>query len=415
MGTFLIPIVIAAQVAVIVILLRLVKGHILSVSLRASSNQSTLPCARPDLSTLNCRVRLVEQNQENCAFDAFIVEICGSICAPDDTHNTTVQITIADLTDGPGKAKPVHGTAKRWQRQDSSEFYYKADLGRLSNRGTILSDWMAVAQLNLEWLILPRKGKRNLQFTTSILSRQNGGELACARCTFIYENSALGYIDLEENIRRTRMLAVTLAFAVSASDNKLFDCEIELIKSWARENVDVFKKARGGIDASGSLKSVQTSGRAKRELEKVLNKAVVFFRKGNKVDTYKICKEMVEIVSLSHRYDVLELCLRVVQAKGVAAAEELALLKNLAKWLEVDTNRFRTMTERILPANIHQVEDKEIILGITADMSEEQTREHLNKEYRKWNARVTSSNPDIQLQADCMLEFIAEARKQYVR
>lgn len=414
MGGFLIPILIAIiPVVVVFIFSRTPKPIEFLVLLKEKSGQSNKPRKQPDLSTLNCRVRLAKQNKEKCVSDVFSVEICGLIHAPGDTHNVTVQITVADLTEGLDKVKLAHSTVKRWQRQDSPELCYKADLGRLPERFTTLTDWMTVAQINTDWLMLPRKGRRNLQFTTSILSRQSGQELACAKCIFSYENPALGHIDLEENIQRTKTLAVTLAFAVSAADNKLFDCEIELIKSWARENIDV----SGNIcspDALKSSKSAGASGRAKRKLEKVLNKTVIFFSNGNKVDTYKICRELVEIAPHAERYDILELCLRVAAAKGVATVEELALLKNLVIWLEVDTDRFRTMTERILPADMHAVKDKEIILGVTSDMSEQQTREHLNKEYRKWNARVTNSNPEVRIQADRMLKFIAEARSAYI-
>ena len=92
----------------------------------------------------------------------------------------------------------------------------------------------------------------------------------------------------------------------------------------------------------------------------------------------------------------------------------MALLKNLAQWLEVDMNRFREMVEKILPISMHEVRDEEVILGVSADMSRERTRQQLNREYSKWNSRVTSSNPEIQRQADQMLKLIAEARSAYV-
>jgi hypothetical protein len=415
MGGLLIPIVFVITLAsALSICFRLLKTPRLSVSPQKKYTFINEPCKKPNLNILNCRVRLTEQNKENRIFRAFNVEICGTICAPDDTHNATVQITIADLTDGLSKAKPVHGTAKRWQRLDSSEFYYKADLGRLPERLTVISDWMTVAQIDLQWLTLPRRGKRSLQFTTSVSSRQNGQELACAQRNFIYENTVPGYIDLEENIQRTKMLAVPLAFAVSAADKKLFDCEIELIKNWARENIDLSKKGYNGRNTAESSKPAGTSAKAKRKLEKMLRKTVLFFRNGKTIDTYKICSELTNIAPIAARCDILELCMHVAQAKGTATTEELTLLKNMADWLDVDTDRFRTMAERILPLNMHQVKDKEIILGVTSDMSEEQTRQALNKEYRKWNARVTSSDPEIRNQADLMLEFIAEARKDYV-
>ena len=92
----------------------------------------------------------------------------------------------------------------------------------------------------------------------------------------------------------------------------------------------------------------------------------------------------------------------------------MTLLRNLASWLNADAERFRTMMHKILPVNIHDCEDAEAVLGVTANMDNEQTRQRLNTEYRKWNARVTSSDPEVQAQADHMLRFIAEARVEYV-
>jgi len=123
---------------------------------------------------------------------------------------------------------------------------------------------------------------------------------------------------------------------------------------------------------------------------------------------------VLEITPVAECYDILELCLRVPQVDGLAAAEELELLKKLAEWLEVDADRFRSMVEKILPVGMHEAEDMEVILGVTPDMSRDQAREHLNRQYRKWNARVTSPDPQVQTQADKMLRFIADARREYV-
>jgi len=47
-------------------------------------------------------------------------------------------------------------------------------------------------------------------------------------------------------------------------------------------------------------------------------------------------------------------------------------------------------------------------------MSRKETNELLTKEYSKWNARVTNSDPEIRRQADLMLSLIAEAKNEYV-
>jgi tellurite resistance protein len=282
--------------------------------------------------------------------------------------------------------------------EDSPVFCYKADLGKLPHKTTILSDWTDVAQLHVDWMTFPLRGTRNLKFSISIFSQKTGQELACAACAFSYDNHEYGYIDLQENIQRTRTLAVSLAFAVSAVDGRLYDSEIEIIKKWARNNLDIS----------------HASDKARQKVEKALNNTVAFFSHGNQLDADKICQEIVEIVPLAERYDILDLCLHVAQANGVASAEEIALLKNLANWLEVDMNRFRQMVEKILPIGMHEVKDEEVILGVRADMSREKTRQQLNREYSKWNSRVTSSNPEIQHQADQMLKLIAETRSAYI-
>ncbi len=70
--------------------------------------------------------------------------------------------------------------------------------------------------------------------------------------------------------------------------------------------------------------------------------------------------------------------------------------------------------EKILPVNLHKVKDVETILGVTSGMDKEEARQQLNKEYIKWNSRVTSSDPEIQTMADQVLDLIAQARNEYV-
>jgi len=173
-----------------------------------------------------------------------------------------------------------------------------------------------------------------------------------------------------------------------------------LIRKWAIDNI------------LGD--SERASDKARRELDRALDKTIDFFLEGYRLNPYEICSELVEIVPVGQRYDVLDLCLHAAKADGTVLAEELALLKNLATWLEVDAERFRVMMEKVLPIHMHKVKDVEAILGITSDMSKERTRQHLNKEYSKWNSRVTNSDPNVQTQADQMLKLIAEARSECV-
>ncbi|UCC98592.1 MAG: tellurite resistance TerB family protein [Phycisphaerales bacterium] len=354
-----------------------------------------------DIRVLNCRVQRATLKEENRLVDAFSVDICGSIHTSIAACQATLKVTILDLTDGSPRA--VQTQIKQGATAGGpalSPFCHKADLGKLPHQVTILSDWTAVAQLRLDKLLFPRKGSRNLQFDASVLSAGTGQELAHARCRFDYENPDVGYADLEDNAERTKVLAVALAFAVGAADGDLHDCEIDLIKNWARDNIlDTCEQAPDQDEA---------------KLEKALSKTVAFFRAGNKLDSYGMCMELLDIAPVAQRYDILELCLYVARASGSVAAEELAILKDLAISLDVDLEKFRAMLEKVLPIEMHQVKDIETVLGITSDMGREKARRHLNREYSKWNSRVTNADPGIQSQADQMLKLITEARSQYI-
>jgi uncharacterized tellurite resistance protein B-like protein len=361
----------------------------------------------PDLNVLNCRIQESIQKEDSGVVDVFNVDICGSIHASEDLHHTNLKITVLDITEGPSDVRPVRARVKQWQAPsesgmgragDSSAFCYNADLGRLPNKVTTLSDWTSIAKLHIDWLLFARKGRRSIQFKVSILSAGDSLELACAYYSYIYDNPSFGYIDVQENVEHSKTLAVALAFAVSAADGKMYECEIELIKKWAKDNINL----------------ARSSDKAEQELDKALNEVITFYREGNKLDTYNICREIVSITPVAGRCEILELCFNVAKAIGSVVAEELRFLKELANWMEIDGNKFRELMEKVIPLEMHEVKDVESILGVTSDMDIEITRARLNKEYVKWNARVTNTNPEIQSQADQMLKLIAEARSQYI-
>ncbi|MHC4742474.1 MAG: TerB family tellurite resistance protein, partial [Planctomycetota bacterium] len=292
-----------------------------------------------NMGRLNCRVRIGREVKDGLGIDTFGIEICGTIRAPNEKEEAVLKVTIYDVTGPEGSSESVLAKSGQWRLDESGQFCYSADLGRLTGRETVLSNWTNVGKIQADWLLLPRKGERDLQLRASILSRESSEELASAHYVFAYDNDEFGYRDLDDNRQRSRTLAVALAFTVSASDGKMFKSEVDLIKDWARRNVC----------------SPDASSKAKRELEKALDKTFAFFQEGHQLNTFQICKELVDIAPLGGRLDIMELCLKVVQAKGSASAEELAVLKDLSEWLELDSEHYREMAERILPVNMHEI------------------------------------------------------------
>ena len=347
---------------------------------------------------LSCRVKLKEEKNQNVNSDTFSIEISGSIHAAKSVDNTFTRIYILDIKDGFSESKSVYNSTKEQRTSDPSVFCCQSTLGKLSENVTAIPQWTPIAQLDIAQLMFPRKGKRNLQINASILSSSTCEELACATCTFVYENSKLGYIDIAENNQRAKTLAVPIAFIIGSTDSKLCDSQVATIKKWEESNVH----------------TPQTPNNAIKRLKKALVQAVSFFCRGNERNIYKSCLQIARMASVGVRYDIMDFFLCVTQASGIASAGQLALLNKLANWLEVDHERFRSMRGKILPAHMHEVKDINDILGIYPDMNKGQIRQHLNHEYRKWNAITVSCNSEIQAQATHMLKLIGEARSQYI-
>jgi len=351
-----------------------------------------------ELDVLNVRARIGREIDGQSWRSFLIVELCGTIQAPDEGHEVTLEVSLSDVTDSAGGALPVLNRPKQGHLDHSCHFLCQTDMGRLCHETTVLEDWTVVARLCPEWFVLPRQGSRRIQYNASVRSRQTQDRLASASCVGLFENLEVGYLDIEDNIRRAKTLAVGLAFSVAVADAELRDPEIDVIHGWVRTN----------------FSSENASAAAQLEMQRALQKTAGFFRKGGRLNIQDICREIVDIAPMVGRLETLDLCLRVAGAKGQVTAFELTLLKDLATWLEVDRARLRAMAEKRLPVHMHQSQDAEMILGVNDGMSQDETRHQLNREYAKWSSRVISSNPNIRKQADEMLRLIADARTEYV-
>ena len=271
-------------------------------------------------------------------------------------------------------------------------------MGRLCRRTTVLQDWTAVAQLPPEWFVLPRRGQRQLKYTVAIVSRETGEQLAHATCLGAYENTETGYLDIEDDIQRAKTLAVGLAFSVGAANGRLLDPEVNVIAAWVKTNF-------GSAEVSAG-RGWSWIAPCRRRRPSFAGAAPSTCRRS--------AGRSRPIAPLVGRLDILDLCLRVAAAKGQVTAAELRLLKELSEGLEIDRSRLRAMVEKILPVEMHQTKDAEMILGVTSTMSKDEARHQLNREYAKWSSRVISSDPAIRRQADQMIRLIADARTQYV-
>lgn len=391
------------EVIIILLVLLVWLGWVQPWVPRFVNNKKNIPNIKTQkASDLRCRVELTGDDDPDTDPTIFEVKIRGLVSAPSEGCEVDMQVLIADVADDLNEVKPVLSTVRQFQMEDSPAFCFRLHIGSLPNRETILSNWTDIAKIRADLLRFPRKGKRTLKFVTSIISMADDRELACSVATIDYQNNRPGYIDAKENQQRSEILIARLAGVLCLSAGKVNEDAAGFVTDWISARI------------RPSANKDEQAGR-RRELEKSLQDMLGSCQADNKSNIESICRQMSETATIIERYKAMELCLQTARATGNINQEHIVVLGTIENSLDVDPEKFLAMVQKILPLDIYEKQDVRFILGIKADMNSDEVRRQLNREYRKWNARVTHPNPDTRTQADQMLSLIADARAKYTQ
>ena len=346
-----------------------------------------------------CKAKIVEVESEEGPVAAFCIKIRGRVNVPTDMHDTDVQVLLADVTEA--NAQAVLCSVRQWQMEDSPAFCFISHNGKIRQQACTLSDWVQIAMVRADFLKFPRRGRRNLEFVASVISRENGAELACAECLTEYQNSEVGYVDAKESNEQSEALSLQLAGAVALKCGGPDESTEVVMSRWADKRVERI---------SNSAEKEAMNGR----LMTTAQEAVNTHGPEGETDIDGLCQQLSANCAIMERYGAMKLCLEIVGARGVVNKEVTSLLSHIADLLDIDRDKFRSMAQKLLPVSTQEASNVEFLLGIASDMNAEMVRQRLNDEYQKWNARVTHPDPVIQAQAEQMLQLIAEARNTYV-
>ena len=331
------------------------------------------------------------------SMEVFTVEMQGSITAPMNNCPILKTITLFDITKGEDDQQPVLCSLDNLQYKDTVAFF-SSSIDTLPFTMSLIPDWQSMLSVPIETLTFPARGERILLFTIS-LTALNGTVLAMSQSRISYTNTQSGYIDSMKSRLRAAELAVKLAVSVSAVDGSFAGTEGAVVQEWIKKR----------IASSAESNREQVKEKLNRAVEVSMDASA----SADPEDLIHLCNDLIELTpipaaSMGDKYDILELCLKVASADGTAMDVELDLVNSLAESLGVNRDRFRTMTEKILPVSIHETEDVNTILGIDPEWTREEKRKHLRKENRKWRALATHSDPEKQKQASQMQELIAK-------
>ena len=213
-----------------------------------------------------------------------------------------------------------------------------------------------------------------------------------------------GYMDEIENADAAKPLMVEIAMQMAMSDGSLDKSEGDIIKKWIKNQV----------------KSVSES--KKDELKNRLNNSLEssYEKLSNGEDISNSIKKFNSLASKNLKYQLIEFCLDVLSADGVADEAELKNLENLTLEIDLNFDEVKRMKDKTLvkiqtkPSSGGQSASDESLIGMDIDLTKDEALQFIKKEYRKWNGRLNTLSPGNERDnAQRMLDALARLREKY--
>lgn len=299
------------------------------------------------------------------------------------------------------------------ESQNSRVYRSDINFGYVEMPGNYFPNWSPLAGVILEGIHHPHKGNRELNFTIYYYDYndppifQNGDVISGRTKIFHISESKVhisfdepGFMDEIKNENKVKPLIIEVAVAMAMSDGSLDKSEGNVIKHWIKKEL-----------------SLVNDSKRKAKLKKTLNDSLeTSYKKISEGKSFgNAIKKINENASKTIKYQVIELCLDILSADGVAEEGELKLLKDLSLKLGLDYEEVQKMKEKtLLKVESSESASDESLIGLDESLSKENKLKFINKEYKKWNGRLNSlSTGEKKENAQRMLEVLSKLRRKY--
>jgi tellurite resistance protein len=321
-------------------------------------------------------------------------------------------ISIFDITDGEDAAGPVLSLVETAQEETSICFYRGGEFGRLDT-GTAITSWFKLGVVIPDLIQCAYSGNRQLQIVVRMFNfndpptiygglSEDGEIILSKTLSFNHIFTDKGYEEETKDKEESQALSLKIGVAVAMSDGVLDDSEGEILKNWIIKEVSVFSDVK-----QKKLKSI---------FNNALKEAFVEAKEGN-LSLSMLVDRLTEIGDKQTKYAAVELCLDVMAADGVAAPEEMSIIRNVAKSLDLNMDEIEKMREKVtldLSTELTSEEGLEALVGIDQSWSDEEKSKFIRSEFQKWSNRLnTLSEGQERDSAQSMLDNIAIIRKKY--
>lgn len=356
---------------------------------RLKTAAGRLGWSRLDGRRLTCCAEVVFDESCPPYEDQFLsIQIAGRIATVQDQTDTDLAVEILDVTDGAAKAEKVLSLSPDWRRTETPEFYYRAHNGVIPYKDAVLVRPITAARVPLHLLRFARRGRRKLQVTVAVLARPQGQAIASACAAVEYVCCNEGYLEIQQ--RREDVLCACVELACAAVWG---GCDIPqaaaVIQQWIARSTQRFTP-RSDIAAP---------------LKQLADQAFHY-------DLAGACECVMAWGQKSDRAAAFDAALEAVAVQSKLTESQQQRLWSIADKLGLSPEQTMEMCQKRLLTPDCPLDRWPLLLGVYQELSAEDLRRRLTEEYRRWNARVTHTDPKIRMQADVILTLIAELRSR---
>ena len=257
---------------------------------------------------------------------------------------------------------------------------------------------MPVALIPSNELVFATRGTRTVRYSVKVFEERTGNVLLTASITRSQTQLDYGYAEQAE-LRDARIECMArIATAIALADGELGADEKKLITGLVRRETERLPDAARQIandKVQRSLQLIRTQFRAGMTCRELVDRALYDLGTG---------------MSLQFRASLYEDATRVACADSRMQPTEIAALGQLQKALEISDDRAREIRDRYVRLAMLSGNGDEATLGIDPSWTKERRLTHLRDEYRKWNSRVTHSDPTIAHEAETRRDLIARVK-----
>jgi len=321
-------------------------------------------------------------------------------------------ISAFDYTDGEDDLGLIIALMEQQQEPDTVCFSVREELGTI-NVGDTYTDWVQLGAISPSFIQPPKSGQRKIKVIVCLFNLddppevhtgfRDGGDLIFAKSLdFDHQFTEKGFLEEAEDREEAQSLSLKIGVAVAMADGTLDDSEGEILKNWILKEVSAF--------------SDEKSKRLKKLFNESLKEGFALAQSGN-LALSPLVERLSEIGERKTRYDAIALAFDVMAADGVADPEEMSVIRNVARSLDLDMEEIEKMREGVtlnLSSNLSSGGDLESFVGIEEGWSDQEKKKHLRSEFQKWSNRLnTLPEGEERESAQTMLDNIASLRKKY--